>query len=81
MEESNNTTKKESEKQKLSTSSAFGRYSGMAFQIGGAIILGIIVGWWLDKQLDCKSHAFTALFSILGVFVGLYAVIKDVLKK
>jgi F0F1-type ATP synthase assembly protein I len=53
----------------------------MAFQIGGAIILGIIVGWWLDKQLDCRSHAFTALFSILGVFVGLYSVIKDVLKK
>jgi F0F1-type ATP synthase assembly protein I len=53
----------------------------MAFQIGGAIILGIIVGWWLDKQLDCRSHAFTALFAILGIFVGLYSVIKDVLKK
>jgi len=80
MEENSKTTKKENEKRKLSPNS-LARYSGMAFQIGGAIILGIIVGWWLDKQLDCRSHAFTALFAILGIFVGLYSVIKDVLKK
>jgi hypothetical protein len=53
----------------------------MAFQIGGAVILGVLVGKWMDNEFDTSKHIFTAMFSILGVFIGLYAVIKDVLKK
>jgi len=71
--------KDQKEKQKQSLN-GLARYSGMAFQIGGAVILGILLGTWMDKQFE-TSHCFTALFSILGVFIGLYGVFKDLLKK
>ncbi len=71
----------EQEKQKQSLN-AFARYSGMAFQIAGAIIAGVLLGGWLDKKFDTlKSHAFTITFTILGVFLGVYVTIKEVLKK
>jgi F0F1-type ATP synthase assembly protein I len=75
--------KKEQNNEKPKQSlNAFARYSGLAFQIGGAVILGVLLGYWLDRQLETtKSHAFTITFTLMGVFLGLYSVIKDVLKK
>lgn len=81
METENNTTKKSRSEEQKSSRNALARYSGMAFQIGGAIILGVIAGTWMDGQLDSKSHCFTTLFTIIGVFVGLYSVVKMVSKK
>jgi F0F1-type ATP synthase assembly protein I len=72
--------KEQKEKQKQSLNS-LARYSGMAFQIGGAVILGILLGTWMDKQFEPTSHCFTALFAVLGVFIGVYAVFRDLLKK
>ncbi len=60
---------------------ALARYSGMAFQIGGSVVIGVVVGKWLDKQFEAHHDVFTILFSILGVFAGLYLVIKDIIKK
>lgn len=64
-----------------SSLNALARYSGMAFQIAGAVILGWIIGNWLDKQFEVPKHLFTALFMILGVFLGLYSVVRDLLKR
>lgn len=60
---------------------AFARYSGMAFQIAGAVILGGFAGYGLDKLFGITSHIFITIFLLLGVFFGLYSVFKDLLKK
>ena len=68
----------ESRKKSLS---AFARYSGMAFQIAAAIILGVLAGQWLDKKFPMKFAVFTTILTILGVFVGVFFAIRDVLKQ
>jgi hypothetical protein len=45
----------------------------MAITIGGAVWLGI----WLDRNLETTSHAYTLIFSILGVGVGMFNAIRD----
>lgn len=56
-------------------------YSGMAFQIAAAIILGVFLGKWLDKVFSTKFPLFTTIFSILGVFAGVFITIRDLLKE
>jgi hypothetical protein len=53
----------------------------MAILVGGAVILGVLVGKWMDRQFDTSKHVFTILFSSIGALVSLYAIIKGVLKK
>lgn len=56
------------------------KYSGLGFQLIGALLLGLFVGKWLDKKLGTEPYllAFCLLFS-LGA--GMYLVIKDLIKK
>ena len=69
--------KQNKERQSLSS---FARYSGMAFQIAAAVIAGILAGRWLDGKFHNKFPLFTTVLTLLGVFVGVYFVIRDVLK-
>ena len=73
--------RKETNEKPKQSPNMLARYSGMAFQIGGAIILGGLLGNWLDKQFEVPRHLFMTLFLILGVFLGLYSVVRDLLKK
>jgi len=58
------------------------KYSGMAFQIGACIILGFWGGMKLDAWLKFeKVPVFTLILGLLGVVVGIYISIKDLLKK
>jgi ATP synthase protein I len=57
------------------------RYSGMAFQIAATIIVCLFLGKWLDKVLALKFPDFTVSLTILGVFLGVYFVIRELLKK
>jgi F0F1-type ATP synthase assembly protein I len=75
-----NQQKKEPNRNRQSLN-AIGRYSGMAFQIAAAVILGVLAGRWLDGKFPMKTPIFTPILTILGVFVGVFLVIKDVLKK
>ncbi len=72
--------KQPNDKQKQSLS-AWARYSGMAFQIAAAIILGVLAGQWLDKKFPMKFPLFTTVLTILGVFVGVFFAIRDILKQ
>ena len=58
----------------------FGRYSGMAFQMIIIILVMTWIGIKLDKILGLNSPVFTVIFSLLGVFAGIYTSIKDFLK-
>jgi len=75
-----NQPKKEPKENPNQSLNALARYSGMAFQIAATIIVCLFLGKWLDKVLSLKFPAFTVSLTIIGVFLGVYFVIRELLK-
>jgi len=69
---------KEKKKSFLSPESAraFAKYSGMAFQMGAIVVLGVLGGQWLDKTL-ATDRIFTLICSLIAVFLAIYIPLKD----
>lgn len=59
----------------------YSKYSGMAFQLLGAILIGTYLGLWIDSKMQNKLPIGAALGSLLGICAGLYASLKDLFKK
>jgi len=57
------------------------KYSGLAFQFLAAILIGVLIGKWLDKKFETSTPIFTALTSLFFVIASLVLVIRDLLKK
>ena len=76
-----NQLKKEPKESRRQSFNALARYSGMAFQIAAAIILCLFLGKWLDVKFPMKFPVFTTVLTIFGVFLGVYFVIRDLLKQ
>ena len=61
---------------------SLGKYSGMAFQMGITIALGVWGGMKLDEKFPLgRFPVFTIVLSLLSVFGAMYFVIRDVMKK
>lgn len=58
----------------------YGKYSGVAFQMGILIFLGTFGGIKLDEKLDL-SPLFTLIGSLGGIALGIYVVVKDFIIK
>lgn len=58
----------------------FARYSGLAFQMIGIIVLTAFGGVKLDKLTGWKTPVFTIVLSLLGVFSAIWFAIRDFLK-
>ena len=58
----------------------YARYSGMAFQMMVIIVAGAFGGLKLDQWLNTKP-VLTVIFSISAVFLAIYYVTRDLLKK
>jgi F0F1-type ATP synthase assembly protein I len=58
----------------------YARYSGMAFQMMAIILAGAFGGLQLDKWLQTKP-VFTVILSIVAVFLAIFYVTRDLLKK
>ena len=56
-------------------------YTGLAFQMGVVIGIGVFGGIWLDEQFPNKSSGFTIACSLLGVFIALYQVYSSLKDK
>lgn len=54
----------------------YARYSGMAFQMGITILLGVLAGIELDKILHTKPF-LTVFFALFSIFAALYIALKD----
>lgn len=52
-------------------------FTSIALQMAVAIAGGVFLGIWLDDEFPNKYAAFTIIFSLLGVFVGLYQVYSN----
>lgn len=60
----------------------YGRYAGVALQMGAIITLGVWGGVKLDEKFPLgKFPVFTITLSLLSVFASMYFVIKDISKK
>ncbi|MEA3478010.1 MAG: AtpZ/AtpI family protein [Bacteroidota bacterium] len=56
---------------------SFVRYSGMGFQMIAIILIFYWAGSKLDERAGNEKPAYTAVLTLLGVFAGLYLVLKD----
>tara|TARA_B100000809_G_scaffold80694_1_gene78960 strand:- start:3678 stop:3902 length:225 start_codon:yes stop_codon:yes gene_type:complete len=57
------------------------KYSSLAFQMGGTIAFFSWLGLKLDEWQNTQQPYYTVVFSLLGVFLSLYLVIKGLLNK
>jgi len=57
---------------------AFARFSSAGIQMAVIIVGAVFLGQYLDTFLEAKTPWMTILFSLIGVFGGLYLVIKEV---
>jgi ATP synthase protein I len=58
----------------------YARYSNLAFQLIAVILAAFFIGWQLDKWIHIGFPLFTLLFSVGGLFVMIYLLIKDLSK-
>ncbi|TQD40786.1 AtpZ/AtpI family protein [Haloflavibacter putidus] len=73
-----NKQKKENKKNKLNKPvKNWTVFTSIAIQMAVAIAGGVFLGIWLDEKFPNKYAAFTIIFSLLGVFVGLYQVYSN----
>jgi len=56
------------------------RFTGIAFQMGGTIYLGSLLGGWLDGKFPNENELYTKIVTLLAVFGAMYAVISQVIK-
>lgn len=54
------------------------RFSGIGIQMGVIITLGFFAGQKIDEKVGSRKPWFTLLLGLVGVFAGIYLVIKEV---
>ena len=54
------------------------RLIGVGFYIGGSIVLGVVVGLWLDRELN-TAPILVIVGLILGIIVAFYGVYRMLL--
>lgn len=68
------------DKRKWGNAYQYMKYAGLAFQIGGTIIIFTLIGKQLDAYLQMERPIFTAVLALLGTVGGMYVGLKDLLK-
>lgn len=59
---------------------SYARYSGMGFQMLAIILAGVFGGYKLDQWLHTRP-ILIIVFSILSVFIAIYSITRDLLKR
>jgi ATP synthase protein I len=52
-----------------------GQYTGLAFTLPAAGLVGYAIGWWLDRHFG-TGHIFTIVFLMLGSAAGLVEIVR-----
>jgi F0F1-type ATP synthase assembly protein I len=58
----------------------FARFSGMAFQMGVTIVIGVIIGQYFDKIFPNDRDIYTLVFTLIFIGASLYTVIRQAIK-
>ncbi len=80
MEETRPQKKKSPKNQENRGINNFAKYSGIAFQMIGIILITTWGGTRLDKLTGFETPVFTIVLSLLGVFAAIYTAVKDFIK-
>ena len=72
--------KKKPEKKSNNSLKNIAIFTGIAAQMGITIFLGAYFGKWLDVKYPADKKWFTMIFTISGVVISLYSVIKQLNK-
>lgn len=80
MEEPQLQKKKSRKNQENKGINNFARYSGIAFQMIGIILITTWGGTKLDSLMEFEKPVFTIVLSLLGVFAAIYTAVKDFIK-
>ena len=59
---------------------SFAKFSSVGIQMAILIVGGMYLGEYLDDKFGFEGPWVTICFSLLGVFIGLYIVIREVIK-
>ena len=60
---------------------SFVHYSSMGFQMVFVILIFFWAGSKLDERSSNEKPVFTAILTVLGVFAGIYLMLKDFIGK
>ena len=73
---------KEKPQKKKQPLTDYGKYAGMALQMGAIITLGVWGGMKLDEKFPVtRFPVFTITLSLLSVFAAMYFVIRNITRK
>ena len=72
---------KQQQKKEKKALKTYARYSSIAFQMLAIMLAGVFGGRELDKWVDWDFPVFTLVLTILAVFLAIYTVIKDLIRK
>lgn len=56
------------------------RFAGIGLQMGIIITAGALFGNYLDENQGNEKPIYAVVFSLIGVFIGLFLVIREALK-
>jgi F0F1-type ATP synthase assembly protein I len=56
----------------------YARFSTMAFQMVAVILIGVFLGYKLDKVFHMNKHVFLVLFSFLFMFIALFIMLRNI---
>ena len=74
-------TNKKSDKEHQAGLKNFAKYGGLGFQMIAIILIFYWAGSKLDERSASEKPIYTAILTVLGVFVGLYIALKDFIIK
>lgn len=60
--------------------SKYVRFTGIAFQMGGTIYIGSLIGGWLDGKFPNENELYTKIVTLIAVFGAMFSVIRQVIK-
>jgi len=56
------------------------QYAGMAFQMVAIILIGVGLGFWLDRTLHTQKPWFLFAFTVVFVILAIYYSLKDLIR-
>jgi F0F1-type ATP synthase assembly protein I len=81
MEENNlQSPKNKPNSQKPDDGNASRNLLGVGMQIVGQVVVGVLIGVWLDKHFHTTNSMYTLILSVLMIIVALYQFIRQSFK-
>ena len=65
------------EEKRKSAIKATARYSGLAFQLFGACLAGVLIGRWLDAKMHLQRPLWAVFLTVLFLLGSLYSLYRQ----